>query len=192
MSDMSEQTKTLHNRPSASEVGILYLDPKTTRIFTGAHDLLHVQIEAPDWKGERLFRGVFAALAFPISQPDRFISLRYFEMDGRDKEIGMIENPREFPEDAQDLIRRSLARNYYELTINRVCTVEFKYGLLFFEVETEKGKGEFQMRWRYDRTQDFGENGKVLLDVYENRYIIPDVNALPKADREALTRFIYW
>lgn len=37
---MSEQTKTLHNRPSASEVGILYLDPKTTRIFTGAHDLL--------------------------------------------------------------------------------------------------------------------------------------------------------
>ncbi len=48
------------------------------------------------------------------------------------------------------------------------------------------------MRWRYDRTQDFGESGKVLLDVYENRYIIPDVNSLPKADREALTRFIYW
>lgn len=189
---MSQQTEKQLSRPTASEVGIVYLDPKTTRIFTGAHDLLHVQIETPNWKGERLFRGVFAAMAFPISQPDKFISLRYFEEDGRDKEIGMIENPLEFPEEIQELIQRSLARNYYELKIHRVFTVEFKYGLLFFEVETEKGKGEFQMRWRYDRTQDFGENGKVLLDVYENRYIIPDVTALPKIDREALTRFIYW
>jgi hypothetical protein len=104
----------------------------------------------------------------------------------------MIRDPKLFPPDAQELINRSLARNYYELLVTRIFVVEFKYGLLFFEAETEQGRREFQMRWRYDRTQDFGENGKVLLDVYENRYIIPDISALPKPDREALTRFIYW
>ncbi len=185
-------TEIAAQRARASEVGVKFLDPKTTRIFTGAHDLLHVQIEAEDWTSERLFRGVFAAMAFPISCPDRYISLRYFELDGRDKEIGMIDDPKLFSEQAQELVRRSLARTYYELTVNRIFTVEFKYSLLFLVVETDQGRREFQMRWRYDRTQDFGENGKVLLDVYENRYIIPDVNALPKSDREALTRYIYW
>jgi len=189
---MNDETGMTDQRAKPSEVGVRFLDPKTTRIFTGAHDLLHVQVEAADWEGERLFRGVFAAMAFPISCPDRYISLRYFELDGRDKEIGMIDDPKLFPQEAQDLVRRSLSRTYYELTITRVYTVEFKYSLLFLNVETEQGRREFQMRWRYDRTQDFGESGKVLLDVYENRYIIPDVNSLPKADREALTRFIYW
>ncbi len=179
-------------RKTLTEVGVRFLDPETTRIFVAAHDLLHVQIEAPDWEGERLFRGVFAVMAFPISCPDRFISLRFFHENNQDKEIGMIENPNGFSSEAQELIRRSLARHYFEQTICRVRSVDFRFGLLFFEVETDQGTREFQMRWRYDRTQDFGENGKVLLDVYENRYIIPDVSALPKADREALTRYIYW
>jgi hypothetical protein len=182
----------LERRETVNKVGVRFLDPQTTRIFTAAHDLLHVQIEARDWEGERLFRGVFAVMAFPISCPDRYISLRYFLDDRRDSEIGMINDPKEFPPGAQDLIRRSLARNYYEQTIQRIYAVEFKFGLLFIEADTEHGKREFQMRWRYDRTQDFGEDGKVLLDVYENRYIIPNVSALPKTDREALTRFIYW
>jgi hypothetical protein len=179
-------------RKTVAEVGVRFLDPGTTKIFTAAHDLLHVQIEDPDWEGDRLYRGVFAVMAFPISCPDKFISLRFFEENSRDKEIGMIEDPTLFPSEVQDLIHRSLARNYFEQIISRVRSVEFTYGLLFFDVETGHGRREFQMRWRYDRTQDFGENGKVLLDVYENRFIIPDISSLPKADREALTRYIYW
>jgi len=179
-------------RTSLEDVGVRFLDPETTRIFTATHGLLHVEIRAPKWEGERLYRGVFAVMAFPISRPDRFISLRYFDLEGKDKEIGMIENPAEFPPEEQELTRLSLARHYFEQKITRVHSVEFKYGLLSLMVETENGPREFQMRWRYDRTQDFGEKGKVLLDVYENRYIVPNVSALPKIDQEALTRFIYW
>ena len=180
------------NRKSLEEVGVRMLDPATTHIFTATHRLLHVEITAKDWKDERLYRGVFAVMAFPISCPDQYISLRYFGEDGKDKEIGMVEDPKEFSEEAQSLIHQSLARNYFEQIITRVKSVEFKYGLLFFEVELEQGPGKFLMRWRYDRTQDFGESGKVLLDVYENRYIIYDIASLPKVDQEALTRYIYW
>ena len=167
-------------RKRLDEVGVRMLDPETTQIFTGTHGLLHVHIEAEDWEGERLYRGVFAVMAFPISCPDRFISLRFFEKDGKEKEVGMVENPAEFSVETQELLRLSLARNYYEQIITHVQSVEFKFGLLFFEVVTEQGPGKFQMRWRHDRTQDFGESGKVLLDVYENRYIIRDISALPK------------
>ena len=48
------------------------------------------------------------------------------------------------------------------------------------------------MPWRYDRAEDYGTNGKVLLDAYDNRYIIPDLAQLPPADRRAFTSFIYW
>jgi len=49
------------------------------------------------------------------------------------------------------------------------------------------------MRWQHDKAIEFGkENGKVLLDVFENRYIIPSIDELPRSDSERLLRFIYW
>jgi hypothetical protein len=48
------------------------------------------------------------------------------------------------------------------------------------------------MRWQVDRTQDYGTHGKVLLDVYDSRYIIKDLRDLPNEDLERLTRYIYW
>ena len=48
------------------------------------------------------------------------------------------------------------------------------------------------MPWRHDRAEDFGTGGKVLLDVNENRFIVPDVMALPAKDQRRFTNYIYW
>jgi hypothetical protein len=32
----------------------------------------------------------------------------------------------------------------------------------------------------------------VLLDVYDNRYVIPDVSKLDAAARRRLTKYVYW
>ena len=42
------------------------------------------------------------------------------------------------------------------------------------------------------RTQSYGDHGKVLLDVFDNRYVIPNVERLAKQDRELFQRWIYW
>ena len=34
--------------------------------------------------------------------------------------------------------------------------------------------------------------GKLLLDIDENRYLIPQVEKLSERDRRLFTRFIYW
>jgi len=39
---------------------------------------------------------------------------------------------------------------------------------------------------------DYGQRGKVLIDVNDNRYLIPDVEAMPPKERTDFTRFIYW
>ena len=166
--------------------GVRRLSPAGTHIFEGTFSLLHCQIV-----GE-LYRGVFAVRMFPIHHPDHYISLRYTDLEDKDVEIGVIEDLQQFPASAQALIRHSLAKQYYEQVITGIRKVEYKHNLLFFRVTTADGELEFVMWWAFDRAEEHGANGKVLLDAFDNRYLIPDLNALPAADRLELTSYIYW
>jgi hypothetical protein len=51
---------------------------------------------------------------------------------------------------------------------------------------------EFIMRNSHGQAQDHGESGKLLIDVDDNRYLIPDVEALPRRRHLLFRRFIYW
>ena len=179
--------ETKDKTPGLPATGVRRLTPENIKIFEGTFSLLHCAV-----KGDTLYRGVFAVLMFPISHPNRYISLRYTDLDDKDKEVGVIEDLNAFPPEQQRLVRESLAKQYYEQIISRVYEVKCEYGLLFFDVETQRGREQFMMPWRYDRAEDFGASGKVLLDALDNRYIIPDLDDLPPADRRRFTSYIYW
>ena len=170
-----------------AETGERRIVPGNCQIFEGTFSLLHCTV-----LNDQIYRGVFASLAFPVSHPDKFICLRYHDSDGKNKPIGLIEDLSVFDEASQALIRESLRKHYYEQRIERIIKVQFKFGLLFFDVQTGRGPGEFTMHWQYDRAQDYGEHGKVLLDTFENRFVIPDLRTLPPRDRVRFQRFIYW
>jgi len=168
-------------------VGVKRLSAETTTIFEGTFSLLHCAV-----KGDGLYRGVFAIRMFPVRLPDRFISLHYTDTAEKEREIGVIDDLTTFPEDQQALVRRSLGLQYHEQRIRRILEVRTEFGLLFFDVETQRGREQFIMPWRGDRAEDFGENGKVLLDAHDNRYIIVDLQALPQSDLQRLRNYIYW
>jgi hypothetical protein len=167
--------------------GIRLLTPENCRIFEGTFSLLHCMV-----KGDTLYRAVFAGRLFPIRHPSKYISLHYTDTDDKDKEIGVIEDLTTFPGDQQALVLKSLDAHYYEQVIQRVHDIRNEYGLLFLDVGTQRGREEFVMQWRYDRAEDYGEKGKVLLDAFDNRYIIRDVSALPAKDRSRFLKYIYW
>lgn len=167
--------------------GVRRLTPENTTIFEGTFSLLHCAV-----KGDTTYRGVFAVRMFPIRHADRYISMHYTDHADKEREIGVIEDLRPFPGEQQRMVMVSLALHYHEQVIRRIFTVTYEYGLLFFEVETQRGREEFVMPWRGDRAEDFGEKGKVLLDAMDNRYVIPNVEELPAADRRRFTNFIYW
>ncbi|HUT25303.1 MAG TPA: DUF1854 domain-containing protein, partial [Sumerlaeia bacterium] len=125
--------------------------------------------------------------------PERFVSLRYTDGEDQIQEIGVIENLGDFPERQQNLVRQTLAKQYHQQIIQRIKHVKCEYGwLLTFTVQTNRGEERFLMRWRQDRAEAHGPKGKVLLDLYDNRYIIPDVGALPTKDRRRFLSYIYW
>ncbi len=171
-----------------STIGVRLLTPANATIFEGTFSLIHCAV-----KNDTLYRGVYAVLMFPIKDSDRFISLRYTDDEDKDKEIGVIEALDAFPAEAQRLVRDALVKHYHEQVLTRIHSVENKFGLLFFDVESRQlGRIQFVMPWRGDRAEDYGANGKILLDAFDNRYIIPDIADLPVADRNAFTSYIYW
>ena len=48
------------------------------------------------------------------------------------------------------------------------------------------------MPWRHDRAEEYGTQGRVLLDSLNNRYLIPDLDALTPKEKQLLVSFIYW
>ena len=167
--------------------GMKFLTPENTRIFRGTFNMLHVMVT-----GDTLYRGVFAVQAFPVSARMKFISLFYYDDLEKIREIGMIEDINTFPEEARALLRETLGRYYYYREILRVYAIKREFGLLFLDVETNQGPLKFTMRWEQNSAVDFGKEGKILLDVFEDRYIIMNVEKLPRIDRELFQRFIYW
>jgi hypothetical protein len=189
---MSTAAETHATPPAAADTrltstGVRRLTPAITTLFEGTFSLLHCAV-----KGDTLYRGVFAVRLFPIRHPDRFVSLHDTDAEDKDREIGVIEDLSAFPAPQQALVRRSLAMQYHEQFVSRVHEVRLEFGLLSFTVETQRGRESFVMPWRGDRAEDYGEQGKVLLDALDNRFIIPNVEELPPNDRRRFRAYIYW
>ena len=173
--------------PQADPTRVRYLSPDMCKIHLGSHGALHATI-----KGERIYGGVYAAYAFPVAYSDRFISLIHSGGDGDEREIGIIPDLNEFPEDQARLVRQALDRRYFIHKILRIHKIGWKYGLVRADVETDKGRIEFLMRWKHDRAVDYGRRGKVLIDIDENRYLIPDLEQFSPRERKDFLRIIYW
>ncbi len=165
---------------------VRFLSPETCKIHIGNLGALHVTIQ-----DEGIYGGIYTAYAFPVGNQDGFISLLQVG-EKKDVEIGVIKDLNAFPPEAVTLVREAVRRRYFIHIISRIHEIHMKWNLLILDAETDKGRVEFYMRWSQDKAVDYGKNGKVLIDVEDNRYLIPDVEELPIKERIEFTRYIYW
>jgi len=173
-----------------SPTQLRFLTPELCRIHLGSHGALHVTV-----KNERIYGGVYAVHAFPVRCPEGYISLIHTGGEGNEGgeiEIGIIRDLGDFPPDDAELVREALRRRFFIHTITNIRRIGWKYGYIGMEVDTDKGLASFLMEWRHDNAVDFGRSGKILIDVDDNRYLIPDVEQLPSRQRNEFRRYIYW
>ncbi len=165
-----------------------WLTPEDSHIHLGGRGLLHVTV-----RDDRIYSGVYALRCLPVHYPSRFISLRYLNAEKREVELGLIDDLDHWPTEAQELVRQSLLKRYFVHTITAVESITVLHGgFLELSVDTDLGPMCFVMRHQGDRAQDYGTNGKLLLDIDENRYLITNIDDLPARDRRLFTRYIYW
>lgn len=164
-----------------------WLTPESANIHLGNHDALHVTV-----RDDRIYGGIFAVLAFPATRPHEYVSLRYGDSEGREHEAGIVREPKAWPMESQALLKEALARRYFIHVIQEIESIELKFGYLIFKVRTNRGDEQFMMRWNQSQAADHGQTGKILTDVDENRYLVPDVEALARRQRILFRRFVYW
>jgi hypothetical protein len=181
---------------------LCWLNPGDAQIRAATRGGMEVEVGPPSRGGPtevplgsrdlHVHRGVFAVNLFPATDPDDYISLRIWDRDGHEEEIGILRRINDWPREAQIMVRSALERRYWLQTITGVDHIEMELGHLTLNVRTLHGRRQFTMRWSQTQVQDFGENGKVLIDLDDNRYLVPDVEALPPKEQELFLRYVYW
>jgi ATP-binding cassette subfamily B protein len=173
-------------RPAELPFAPRWLTPQNVRLHLGDHNALQVTL------ADEVHGGIFAVRALPATAPERYISLRFADADGQEHEVGMVRDLKDWPAPERLLLEQALRRRYFIREITAVEHIALKYGLLTFRVETDRGPAEFMMRNSHGYAQDFGDAGKLLIDVDDNRYLVRDIEALPRRQQLLFRRFVYW
>ncbi len=174
-----------------------WLEPGDCEIRGATHGGVEVEladrvVHELENQPNNIYRGVFAVNLFPATNPDDYISLRIWDRDGHEQEIGILRRINDWPMEAQIMVRAALERRYWLQTVTGVDNIKMEMGHLTLDVRTLHGPRKFTMRWSQTQVQDFGETGKVLLDLDDNRYLVPDVEALPPKEQDLFLRYVYW
>ena len=145
-------------------------------------NLISLTLTQPDGTVEE-FERVVPVRAFPITDPDEFISIK--EPDSREKgkgaELGLIRRMSDFDADTQALLREELDRRYFTPVITRLMGVKEKFGYFYWDAETTAGKISFVMTNVSSNIRTL-EDGRVFIhDIDGNCFEIPDPAKLDKA-----------
>jgi len=166
---------------------IRWMDPTSWEFRRGDLDRIELWNE-----GVRQAASTFVVRTFPSKYPEGYLSVRTWGENGEEVECGMIRSLDAWAGESAELVRELLARRYLMRRILRVRKNQLESGYLNLEVETDQGPEKFTMRWTSGQALDYSDNGKLLIDTRENRYVVEDIDLLPSEDRERFLQYIYW
>jgi hypothetical protein len=156
---------------------IRYFDPKKTTIRRNQFNQLVVEVS----DGETL-ENVTPVRSFPLTAPTQFISIT--NQEGED--LGLIEDVEKLDRASRQVLEEELAKRYFIPRIHRVLSLKNRFGVLSWEVETDRGVRTFEIRERDDIRRLPGTHRILLRDVDGNRYEIPDTTQLDAASQALL------
>jgi hypothetical protein len=140
---------------------------------------------ATDQEG-RAFTNVKPVRAFPISCPDRYISI----CDAEGHELTRIEDSSALPADVQQLLAEELARNEFVPVVTAVEAVYAEANPSRWHVLTDRGPTTFFINDTDDHVRRVGPHQILLVDTHGIRYLIPDTRRLDAASTRILDRYL--
>src|SRR5688572_1468994 len=153
-----------------------FLDLNKLRFFKhGA--TLHLTVEA-----DRSYLIVSVLRAFPLSEPERYFSVR----DGENKEVGLIVEPDELSDENRGLVREDLARRYLTPAVKCIVSAKERFGTVDWEMETDRGMCKLTTRNLRENVQRPAPGRIILNDVDGNRYDIRNIDELDLRSQQLL------
>jgi len=120
---------------------------------------------------------------FPVSRINAFITL----LDSAGKEIAVIKEFSDLNSESAKVIKESLADYYLVPYITRIVSVVNKGGTMLWNVETNRGEKQIEIRDRNHGIKVYGDGCVRIRDVDDNRYVIKNYNELDKHSKAFLS-----
>jgi hypothetical protein len=166
-------------------VSMHILDPATAHFSRGPHGALELKVQdAQFYPRVRVYR------SFPLGHKEEFISVRDASLPDL-PEIGLISDLRQFPAETQETITSELAKRYFMPLITGVISLKDVRDRIEWDVITTKGKRRFTVRNPFDNIRPLDDDRLLITDIHNCRYEIRALDALPKAVRDILSKYIY-
>lgn len=166
----------------ASRLEIRWLDPAKV-IIERAPGSRQVRLILED---ECCFLDVGFARAFPFSDANRYINV----MNSESKEIGMFRDLRGMDSHSRQILEEELDRRYFIPLISRVYSLKEEFGMLSWDVETDRGRRKFYVRnWR-DNVHELSAVRYLIVAIDGNRYEIRNLDQLDGESKAQLERLV--
>ena len=181
---MEDEKKTASHAPPETVREPLYnepLDPAKLSVFADGSGRTRLTIA-----GDRSYLDVKAACAFPLSDPEHHIGF----LDAADRSIGTLASLDGLDKTSVAAIRDSIQNRYFIPTIHRILKMKEEFGIVYCDLETDRGRRQLVARGLRDSLVEMGEGELMLSDVDGNRYRVSDWRKLDSASRRRLASFI--
>ena len=158
------------------------LTPENAKFAKSKGGLISLTLKHEDGT-EEYFERVIVLRAFPITNPDEFISVREPDTKekGKGQEIGMIRRLADFDEVTVRLINEELSRRYFTPEIKKIYSVKDKFGYSYWDSETTAGRVTFILNNPFSNIRVM-EDGRIFInDIDGNTFEIPDPKKLDPA-----------
>lgn len=152
----------------SEDFSVRILDPDGMKIWDDGHGNLRLSIdEGEDRPLQKVVR------AFPITMPWNYIVF----VGGDGRQIGVLKNVDSLDDASKKVLREYLEKAYFIPKIVRIHSIKEEFGVLIWEVDTDKGPRMFEVTNRRDVRKITGR--RILVkDTDGNLYDITDVREL--------------
>ena len=155
-----------------------FVDPKTDKIER--QDLYKVTLHKSDGT---TVSDLLPKRLFPFTRPTRYITL--LSDDGK-KEAAVITDISLLDSDSRKAVEDCFGEFYMIPTIIKVIEANSRYGSATMKVVTDRGEISFRVRNINSDIKMMDDKRMLIRDNNDNRYEIPDINALDKKSMKKL------
>ena len=153
--------------------------PRPVRLQPDPWGELHMECD-----DGQTYSGVVPVRAFPVSDPDHWISI----CDSHGQEILRIDDIRDVPPDVRRTMEAELSRREFAPVIRKILAAT-QHEPSQWVVETDRGRTTFQLNSEDDVRRIERERVSIV-DTHGIRYLIPSVRGLDAASRRILEHFL--
>ena len=133
----------------------------------------------------RLHENVEPIRAFPISEPEHWISL----CDPSGSEVAQVRDLNELPIQQRELLRSELTRREFVPVIQRIESISSLAEPCEWIVETDRGPTSFVLN-SDEHVRKLSPDKALILDSHGLRYLVQDARQLDSHSRKLMARYL--